>query len=99
EPDLFAALMAVAGTALRNPSARAAVEAGFQHVTSLSMETVELAEAMNLPAYLLPVEHRNAASTALTLGTLVIVNLSPNKTNTPDPKFPSGGGDGGAPKP
>lgn len=100
EPDLLGALTPASRDALKDPAMREQVASGFRHLTSLSRTTVKFDEAARLPAYRLPDELHEPSSTTLALTTLIVVNLWPNKTNTPEPKVPSGGGgDGGAPKP
>jgi hypothetical protein len=101
EPDLLSALTQTSKEMLGEPLVRNTVGSAFQHLIHLSKKTSELDEAVGLPAQLFPVELHRASSTGLTLMILIIVNLWPNKTNTPDPKFPGGGGggkDGGPPK-
>jgi hypothetical protein len=101
EPDLLCALAPAAAEAIADPSMRETVASGFTQLARLSESTVRFDEAAPLLGTRLPRDLHEAASTTLALTTLVIVNLWPNKTNTPNPKFPGGGGgaDGGAPKP
>jgi hypothetical protein len=99
EPDLLTALAPASEVALRDRSLRDMVEAGCRHLAALSENTVKFDEAVVLRDDVFPTELHEGASTALALSTLIVLNLWPNKTNTPEPKFPGGGGDGGAPKP
>lgn len=101
EPDLLCALTPAAADAMADPSMRETVASAFRHLARLSEKTVRFNETAPLLGYRLPLDLHEAASTTLALTTLVIVNLWPNKTNTPNPKFPGGGGgaDAGAPKP